>query len=260
MKRIFCLLLAALLCLSLLPAVRADVIFEPEDNFYWEHRGECVYHNRVYTANGPDTVTVVYASPKSAVVAARVPTGQQLWISYTYEDGNGILWGYCEDYTDDWYGWVPMDYLVLVYDYICFREEFSHRILERSGTIGESGEERVYFWLYPGSEAHSAAMFVEGEYLPEYEQVFTDDAGRTWGYVAYYMGIRNVWVCLDAPTADYPTLYAEHAPQQVTHPTAPETVPAEIKPGGPSLGGILAAVCVIAILSMGFLMFTRKKK
>lgn len=260
MKRTTCFLLALLLCLPLLPAVRADVIYEPEDSFYWEHRGECQREDRAYTANGPDTTTVAYVNPESAAVAGRVPKGEQVWIYYTYEDENGIDWGFCDHYTDGWTGWIPMDYLVLVYDYICFQEEFGSRITEQSGTIGESGEERVYFWLYPGSEAHSAAMFVEAEYLPEYQQTFVDDAGRTWGYVTYYMGIRNVWVCLDAPTADYQTLYAEHAPQQVTHPTAPDTVPADIKPSGISMGGILATVCILSVLCMGFLMFTRKKK
>ena len=77
----------------------------------------------------------------------------------------------------------------------------------------------------------------------------------------YYAGMRDVWVCLSNPTADYPTLYAEHAPQQVTHPVKDVTdQPVEIKPQGMSLNGILAAVCVVTILSAGFLWSTRKKK
>ena len=75
------------------------------------------------------------------------------------------------------------------------------------------------------------------------------------------MGLRNVWVCLDNPTADYRTLYAEAAPQQVTHPVKEQAAePIEIKPLGFSLNGILAAVCVVTILSAGFLWTTRKKK
>ena len=81
------------------------------------------------------------------------------------------------------------------------------------------------------------------------------------GYIGYHMGIRNVWVCLDDPTADYRTLYAENPPQAVTHPVKEQGAePIEIKPSGPSMGGILAAVCVISILSGGFLWITRKKK
>lgn len=259
MKRTICLLIAVFLCLSAVPAVRADVIFEPEDSFYWEHRGECVYNSRTYTANGPDDLTTVYRSPQSFMVVERVPNGQSLWISYLYQDESDIQWGYCENYEENWSGWIPMDYLVLQYDYLCFQEEFADRIADESGSLPESSGQEVYFWNYPGG-GDSCTMVLEGEYLPEYDSVFTDDAGRKWGYVGYYMGVRNVWVCLDAPTADYQSLYAEHAPQQVTHPTAPETEPVEITPSGPSLNGILAAVCTIAILSGAFLMMTRKKK
>ena len=259
MKRTFCLFLALMLVLALVPAVSADVIVEPENSFYWEHRGECQYHSRSYYADGPENVAEVYRSPESAAVAERVKNGDILWISYIYTDENGIGWGYTENYEENWSGWVPMDYLLLKYDSISFQEEFSDRITEEEGTLEVSGAE-VRFWNYPGSE-DATAFAVEGDYLPEYYETFTDDAGRRWGHIGYHMGIRDVWVCLDAPTEDYPTLYAENPPQQVTHPVKDRTdTPIEIKPAGPSLNGILAAVCVIAILSGGFLWITRKKK
>lgn len=258
MKRTLCLLLTLIFVLALAPAAFADVIFEPENSFYWDHRGECQYHSRSYYADGPDNVAVVYGSPESAAVVERVKNGDTLWISHIYEDESGISWGYCENFRENWSGWVPMEYLLLKYDDLCFQEEFAARITEESGTLTASGE--IYYWNYPGSE-DADVVTVEPDYLPEYEAVFTDDAGRKWGYIGYHMGLRNVWVCLDDPTADYRTLYAEHAPQQVTHPvkdTAAE--PIEIKPAGPSMNSILAAVCVIAILSGGFLWITRKKK
>ena len=258
MKRTFCLLLALIFLLALTPAVSADVIMEPQDSFYWDHRGECQYHNRTYYADGIDNVAVVYRSPESAAVVERVKNGLELWISYTYEGGDGFAWGYCENYEESWSGWIPMDYLLLKYDAACFREEFAHRIAEESGTVAAAGE--VRFWNYPGS-VDAVAFAVEGDYAPAYQETFTDDAGRKWGYIGYHMGIRNVWVCLDAPTADYPTLYAEHEPQQVTHPVKdPTTAVPDIKPQGIRLSGILAAVCVVTILSAGFLWSTRKKK
>ena len=259
MKRTFCLLLALIFVLALSPAASADVIFEPQDSFYWDHRGECQYINRSYYADGPDNVAVVYRSPESAAVVERVKNGEPLWISYTYEDADGISWGYHESYEENWSGWIPMDYLLLKYDSICFREEFADRIVEESGTLEEiSGQ--VYFWSYPGGELH-AAFSVEGSSLPEYDAVFADDAGRKWAHVGYYAGLRDVWLCLDAPTADYQILYADHAPQQVTHPVKDTTaeIP-EIQPQGIRLSGILAAVCVVTILSAGFLWSTRKKK
>ena len=150
-----------------------------------------------------------------------------------------------------------MDYLLLKYDAISFQEEFSDRITEEEGTLEVSGAV-VRFWNYPGSE-DATAFAVEGDYLPEYYETFTDDAGRRWGHIGYHMGIRDVWVCLDDPTADYDTLYAVHPPQQVTHPVQ-ENAPAEIKPAGPGMGVVLLAVCAVAALSGGFLWITRKKK
>ena len=259
MKRTVSLLLALVVLLALAPGVRADVIVEPEDSFYWEHRGECQYHERAYYAAGPDKVAVVYRSPESAAVVERVKNGQELWISYLYEDESGISWGYCENYEENWAGWVPMDYLLLKYDYLCFQEEFADRIAEQEGTLAVSGGE-VRFWNYPGSE-DAVAVTAEPDYLPQYQAVFADDAGRRWGYVNYYMLVKHTWVCLDDPTADYRTLYADGQPQQVTHPVKDAAAePVEIKPAGPGMNGILAAVCVIAILSGGFLWITRKKK
>lgn len=258
MKRTFSLLLALLLLLALTPAVSADVIVEPQDSFYWDHRGECQYHDRTYRADGPENVAVVYRSPESAAVVERVKNGTELWISYIYKDRSGYVWGFCENYGENWSGWIPLDYLLLKYDSACFREEFANRITRESGTVAEAGGE-VRFWSYPGSE-DAIPFAVEGEYCPEYEEVFTDDAGRKWGYVGYHMGLRNIWVCLDAPTADYDALYADHAPQQVTQPVRGTAPIPDVKPQGISMNGILSAVCVIAILSGGFLWITRKKK
>ena len=263
MKRIISLLLALIFVLALAPAVRADVIIEPEDSFFWDHRGECQYHSRSYYADGPENVAVVYRSPESSAVVKRVKNGEELWIDYVYADENGISWGLCDYYSpeEQWTGWIPMDYLLLKYDYICFREEFGSRITEQNGTVPPSGTGRTHFWFYPGSDSLWAHMELTEEYLPEYQAVFTDDAGREWAYVGYYAGIRDSWVCLDNPTADYAALYAEAAPQTVTHPVKDQAAePIEIKPAGPSMGGILAAVCVIPILSGGFLWITRKKK
>ena len=260
MKRTLCLLLVLVFVLALAPTAFADVIIEPQDSFFWDHRGECVRVERPYYADGPENVAEVYRSPESAAVVERVKNGEVLTISYCYEDENGISWGLCENFEDEyWVGWIPMDYLLLKYDETAFQEEFADRIVEESGTLTESGAV-VRFWTYPGSD-YARDFAVEGDYAPGYFETFTDDAGRKWGHIGYHMGLRDVWVCLSNPTADYRTLYAEHPPQAVTHPVREQSAePIEIKPSGPSMGGILAAVCVISILSGGFLWITRKKK
>ncbi len=260
MKRTCALLLALMLLLALAPAVLADVILEPGDSFYAEHREECQYWDRSHLASGPNNSVTVYRSPESAAVVAELPNGTEVWISYVYTDADGIRWGFCEYYHEPyWVGWMPMDHLLLKYDSICFREEFADRITEEAGQIEAPAEGRVHFWGYPGSDTLWAHMELDGSYLPEYLQTFTDDADRTWGCVGYYAGMRDVWVCLDDPAADYDTLYAVHPPQQVTHPVQEQT-PDEIKPAGPGMTAVIAAVCAVAVISGGFLWMTRKKK
>ncbi len=253
MKRL-CLLLALVLLLA--PLVRADVIVEPEDSFYWSHRGECARHDRTYTANGPENTVVLYQSPETGIVTARVPNGESLRILYVYEDAQGVQWGYTEGEDT---GWVPMLYLILQYDHICFQEEFASRIttLEEYRSLEVGGT--VRFWSYPGSE-NCLELEVDQEYLPEYNALFQDDGGRQWVYVGYYYGHRNSWVCLDAPGAPYYELYAESPAQTVTPPEPPAWTEGDpITPPGPSMGGILVAAGVLAALCGGFLLLTRKK-
>ena len=258
MKRTFCLLLALIFLLA--PAVRADVIMEPQDSFYNQHREDCQYIDRCYYADGPDGSVTVYRNPESAAVQATLENGTEVWISYVYTGKDGIEWGFCEHYgKDSWTGWMPMDYLLLKYDSQSFREEFADRIRDGEGEIPSYGENRVHFWGYPGSDTLWAAMVVDSGYLPQYLQTFTDDAGRQWAHINYYAGIRDVWVCLDDPTADYDTLYASHAPQTVTHPARCGTTD-EIKPGGISMETVLLAAGAVAAVSAAFLWLTRKKK
>ena len=267
MKRTICLLLALMLCLAALPAVRADVIVEPQDSFYNKHWEECRYIGRRYLADGPNGSVTVYQSPETNVKVRTVENGTVLGISFLYTDADGIGWGFCEyfdvdadgELRDHWIGWIPMDHLLLKYDSQCFREEFADRIEAGSGEIGSAGSARVHFWGYPGSDTLWAAMVIDDSYQPQYMQTFTDDAGRQWAYINYYAGIRDVWVCLDAPTADYDTLYAEHGPQAVTHPVRTGTT-AEIVPKGPDLTTVLLGAGAVALASAAFLWLSRKKK
>lgn len=259
MKRISALLLALVLVLALSPAVRADVIWIPEDPFLEKHMDDCTHHERGYYAAGPNGTVTVYASPESSAVEKKLSNGEYVHIGWVYTDPEGISWGLCEYFGDEsWDGWMPMDYLLLKYDSQSFLEEFTGRITENPDELAVRGE--VRFWSYPGSE-ESTTLSVEGDYLPAYQQLFTDDAGRSWGHVVYYMGIRDVWVCLNDPAADYDTLYQNAPPQAVTHPVQPDIGTLdEIKPGGIGMEIVLLAAAAVAVVSGGFLWLTGKKK
>ncbi len=262
MKRTISLVLAMVLVLAQAPAVLADVIWIPDDPFLNKNMGDCAQHNRGYYAAGPDGQVVVYESPESSIVAKKLENGERVRISWNYTDKNGNIWGFCEHWNEDgitdWSGWMPLEHLLLIYDDISFEEEFSERLMDEYSTLEGFDGQTVRAWYYPGSEG-SNDLYVDEEYGPEFDITFVDDGGRKWAYCSYYMMHRHFWVCLDDPTADYDTLYAKHPPQQVTHPVK-DGVPAQIKPAGPGMGAVIAAVCAVAVLSGGFLWFTRKKK
>ena len=133
MKRLVCLFCAVLMAVCCIVSASADVIFEPNDSFYEAHREDCVRNERNYTAAGPNGDVTVYESPESDKVIATFANGETLYISYIYTDPDGIQWGYYENWETGVAGWVPMEYLELIYDGISFEEEFGHLFAEEEG-------------------------------------------------------------------------------------------------------------------------------
>lgn len=271
-KQIAIVLLFLLLGAFVFPVTaRADVIYEPFDSFYEEHREECVYVCRSYTATGPNGEVAVYESPESAKVEAAVANGEQVYISYTYEDADGILWGCCETWETDieMTGWVPMDYMTVVYDGISFDEEYSDQYLVVEGQLSDAYlGKTIYLWEYPGSEQFGSFDLAQNqEYLPSYSMEFTDAEGRTWGKCSYYMGWRDYWINLDDPTADYETLFPDAEQETQPETEVPETqakcveeiVPKE--PASQKYVKIAAAIAVAAVVAVtGVLLYLLKKK
>lgn len=201
---VFCFLLCTI-------SVRADIIWEPMNSFYEEHSTECTYVNRQFTADGPDGIVILYESPESSKVVTTWENGYRTYISFTYEDERGVVWGISDD---DQTGWMPMDYMKVVYDSISFAEDYGDQIVNQDGTLDEQyQDETIYFWKYPGSESCSSMSLQDWEYMPEYSATYTDEAGHGWGYIGYFYGHRNVWICLDQPTSDYAGLYPDGGPK-----------------------------------------------
>lgn len=194
-------------------SVKADLIWEPmpgEDSFYDEHSGECVYEDRSYITNGPDGRVILYESPESDKKIATWENGQVRYIAYTYTDSDGIVWGMYNNGDKRESGWMPMAYMKPVYDTIAFAEEFGDTFVVEAGTLEAEIDSQVYFWEYPGAEDYTEMTIFD--YAPDYYKVFTDEAGHKWGNVSYYYGIRNAWICLDAPAADAEELYPDGLP------------------------------------------------
>jgi len=188
--------------------VKADLIWEPMgDAFYEEHAGECEYRVRSYTTNGPEGKVIVYKSPEDAMETAVIENGKVVSVSYTYTDANGVKWGVYENWETGEQGWLPMDYMEVVYDHISFEEDYGELIKEQEGTLSkEFSGQTLLIWDYPG--AKKGKEFPTGEMdMPTYHVVYVDEAGHSWGKIGYYYGCKNCWICIDVPTADYETLY-----------------------------------------------------
>ena len=260
--KICCILLLAALLFPM--TVRADVIYEPFDNFYEEHRGECTYVGRSYTASGPNGTVTLYESPTNPGVEKVYPNETALYVSYTYQTGDGVLWGCCDKWDDDVTGWAPMEYLELIYDGISFAEEYGDQFVQTQivmETEEEAGE-TIYFWEYPGSRDYIDVTITK-DYAPEFQTSYTDADGNEWVRCSYYMGIKGYWVNLNNATADYETLFhdapEETAPAETEAP-ATEKV-AEIVPAGTNLKlTVTLAVAAVVIATAALLVALKKKK
>ena len=241
--------------------VHADVIWEPENTFYAKHSGECEMVDRGFTANGPNGEVIVYKSPENPTEVAHIPNGDPTWITWTYTDSEGVVWG-CPNNIEN--GWVPMDYMVVIYDYISFEEEYGDKFVGKTGNVDDSYMgKRLYLWSYPGSEDFSE-LDLSGDWatwMPEYNTTYVDEEGRTWGYCVYYYGMRNFWVCLDNPEADYVELYGEdmsgEVKQEIELIPVGDTAPIVPK-RNQKIGFIGAGVGVVA-LATGILLIKVKK-
>ena len=106
MKKFFALLLCLLLAAALTIPAAADVIWEPYDNFYFDHFGECDLTGQSFTTTQD---TALYESPEDSTVICVFPAGEEIWVSCVWHSDSGDEWGYVELYDDGWtQGWFDM--------------------------------------------------------------------------------------------------------------------------------------------------------
>lgn len=196
--KLFSLLLALLTVSALAVPASADLIWEPQDSFYEKHRGECDYVNRGYELAGYDGKVTIFTAPGGSNKAT-LENGTQCTIQFTWT-GNGVTWGYlCWVSDRDVEGWVPMDDLSLIYDSQQFMEDHAGEISETSPVPVDFHEAVLY--SYPNGTA-STTLEEAPDYMPfseTFTRLYTDENNLRWGYIGYYMGMRDYWVCLDDP-------------------------------------------------------------
>lgn len=245
-RRLLSLLLALAAAFTILtiPA-SADIIWEPGDSFYKKHQDECTYVGRQYELAGYGGAVTVWRAPNGMVLET-VPNGEQGTVQFRW-NGSGAAWGYISGYSGDWDhgGWVPMDDLSLVYDSQQFMED--HEVESTPFDPVPVEFHSAVLYRYPGGPA-GRVMEEDAGYMSFSEvftSIYTDESGLRWGYVGYYMGRQNSWVCLDDPMNE--TLDTNVVP--VSPSAAQLRGSATVTPGaGQQLQLILAGVLVAVVV------------
>lgn len=201
MRKMFALLLAVTMVAGLALTAYADVIWEPwGDNYYDSHREEFQYSAAVYYANSPTGKLVGYDKPDGEELI-QAENGELIYGTYICTLSDGSSWAVGEARIgEEWRSvYYPLEDLLDRYD-----REFS---TDHEGEITDTCPKddlapwdgtAFLTWTYPGG------AYTEED--PEYwdgidfsqccHQFYTDEEGNLWGYVGYWRGHRDTWVCL----------------------------------------------------------------
>ncbi|MBQ6823547.1 MAG: hypothetical protein IJP27_02745 [Clostridia bacterium] len=196
-------LLILFFCFLLAIPAHADVAYSPPANsFYEENRQHCTVVERNYYSNGEKGYISLHTEP-NGTKTAYLTNGVRLHLYCTYGDWAMITH---ENNTElDTPVWAKTDELYLIYDGESFMEEYRAEIQWTGGKMMlPEGAEEIYVYEYPGAADPWAYSYFEPEIVDVTSRTYTDTEGRRWGYISYYRGIRNRWVCLDDPISVIP--------------------------------------------------------
>lgn len=259
---ITCVMLSLFLFFSTSKIVKADLIIEPDDAFYRSHKNSCTYVSRSYIANSEDGYSTIYVNPESKLSIYKVTNGTDFYVSFSY-DKSGETWLYCvlpideeDGHVTYKKGWIPDADCLLKYDGIAFYDDHESELTNYQGELKDyQAKNEILVWSYP----------LSGEVVKRFKEfdanhistVYTDEEGRDWGYIGYYMGKVNSWVCISDPEN-------EELPVQkivkgdLIPPVEPEWSPLD----GTYLPFLVAAILVVVVIVGTFLLIRRiyKKK
>lgn len=272
MKRLLTCALTLAALLALIAPARADLLWEPYGNqFYETHGSGCKYVGRSYYANGEEGFVTLWDAPNGYMVEGQYQNGFTMSVYWQYEDwGCAAIWGD----EGEVIGWVPMSDLELIYDYISFAEEYAERIKPYDGEFADydGGAAGVAFYEYPGAPevvrywdfsdwkeilSNLTGSADQASYI---QSVFVDENGLTWGFVGYMYGRMNAWFCLDDPEGDGKAV-GEESVFPVRQVDGPELIPAR-PPVLPAAGYVpyILVGAVVAVTAVLLAVFFRKRK
>jgi hypothetical protein len=202
----------------------ADVLIEPENDFYARHSRNIIYLGRSFIANSTGSYVSVMEAPDSRREVAKLQNGEVIYLQFSCLYDNQF-WGY----TFNPGGWIKIDELLAVYDYVAFEKEHLSEFYRYEGDYGEINDTRsALVWAFPGAEA---PLWTLTDINTEHfwvSHAYMDENGNEWGFIPYMYGSRNIWVCLNAPlNRDIPAFKASPEPMPwdsaTTHTNIPKT-------------------------------------
>ena len=261
---------AALLVSVLSGAALADVIWEPEDDFYEAHAEQCEYMNAQVYANGesgylevfdkPDGSGVGFADNGQLFYASFVYVGEgEDWAIIDYSEGDGRLMP--PDYNEKFYsGWVRLSDTIEKYDSAAFSADHADSIKNFEGDASSLlDEESIAAWTYPNSGELQETIekdWVDEDFADAFSVSYTDEDGREWIFCGYYRAHRNFWVCLSDPAnTELPPLNTPN-PQFIQ----PQSDELPELTGGSITTTIIICVCAVVLISAVLIVIIGRKR
>ena len=283
MKKRFWVLLVICLLVAPVTVAYANPILVVHDEFIMDHLDIGIeYLGRSFYTNGVNGNVSIKKEPGSSIWIGVLKNGIPVEIDYIY-DYQGATWGFVVyRYDDDSdpdapqkmiLGWVPLDELLVIYDYISFAEEHEDEIYPYTGDyeLGKSADSAV-LWTWPNSGVNKGT--VHWNSLEEDEQenfriisAYTDEQGREWGFCYGQIYRKNMWICLSDPTnptlsnsaTSIPTSTSNDAPTSTENPSTGTWQPPEpadsLRKNG--LSTTTVSVLFVAVLAVGAMVLIR---
>jgi hypothetical protein len=208
-KRIAVLIVICYTILLLIPLTAyADLVVEPKNDFYIQNRDKIIHLNRRFVANGESGSVPIKIAPEAKSDIDSLQNGKEAYMIYSclYD---GDFWGYI-----DLSGWVKLDQMLVLYDYVSFEEEHFDELYKYSGDYAKIKEARAAI-AWPWPDADEPIYTIENLDTNSFHvsYAYMDKDGREWGFVTYLYGNRNFWVCLSEPlNRDIPVFNPAPAP------------------------------------------------
>ena len=267
-------MLQLLLLLLLIPlSAFADMMWVPPSKFFDANPRGYEYINRVFYANGEAGYVSVRDTPGSNTEVGTIINGSTYRVSVAY-DSIGGKWGLIplngvyEPRDKMKTGWVPINQLVPVYDYISFEEEHGKEFYTYKGdyeALFEASE--LVFWNWPGSGEIAMAQAPNIENSPiertwlavEQAQAYKDKEGREWVLIPYFYASKNRWICISDPSnRDIPAFHP--APAPVLWPAAEQGAIPDNKPQVPAILIVTILVSVLVLVTVALIKVLWGKK